>query len=286
VSSQVQTQNFVGDHISQQLGLSSLQVVGGGFGSQVYKGRTELGDFVAVKVFSPSITLELTLEAWRDVALACSHPHIVRTLDVGPLNTGRSFATMEYIEGTCVSLFARRRLHELAQPKQLGLLRDLGRAIGYLHGMGLIHRDIHLGNILVARDAQLKLLDLELLCPEQTDYKQRFRKCGVAPFTAPELYDSNHQASKLSDIFSYCVICFYLLTGVYPWDDIAAARPSSADSWPLGTPKSIANILPELDERLAATLMNGLNQDPTCRPQDICEIVALISQGAEHGAPA
>jgi serine/threonine protein kinase len=277
VSSQLQIQvPFV--NISQQLRLSGLEEVGRGFESRVYKGRNELGDVVAVKVFRPSETLELNLDSWREYILACSHPHIVRTIDVGTLQSGDSYATMEYIEGTCISSFARRRANELPQTNQLALLRDLGRAIGYLHDLGLIHRDIHLGNILVTRDKKVKLLDLELMCPERADYSQRFRKCGVAPFTAPELYDSNHQASKLSEVFSYCVICFYLLTGVYPWDNISEANLARVDSWPLGRPTHISDILPELQSTLATSLMNGLNQDPTCRPQDISEIIALISE--------
>lgn len=277
MSSQLQTKDPFGN-LSQELGLSSVQLVGGGLYSRVYKGKNESGNFVAVKVFSPSNTLELDLCQWREVVLACVHAHIVRTLDVGNLKIGDSYTTMEYVEGTCVSLCATRRQNELSQTKQLGLLSDLGRAIGYLHNLGLIHRDIHVGNILVTRDDKVKLLDLELLCPERHDYSQRFRRCGVAPFTAPELYDSNHQASKLSDIFSYCVICFYLLTGVYPWEHIADAHLSRIDSWPLGNPRAIVSILPELDMKLATSLMNGLNQDPTCRPQDISEIVDLITQ--------
>jgi len=254
-----------------------LGEVGSGLLSRIYKAGDDLGGLFAVKIFSASNSLELDLESWRGYTLSCNSPHIVRTLDVGTLQTGENYATMEYIEGTCVSLFATRRAEELPQTNQLALLRDLGRAIGHLHNLGLIHRDIHLRNILVTPDKKVKLLDLELMCPERADYSQRFRKCGVAPFTAPELYDSNNQASKLSDIFSYCVLCFYLLTGVYPWENISDARLSSTDSWPLGRPKSICDILPGLESKLATSLMNGLNQDPRCRPQDILEIVELIT---------
>src|SRR5205085_2912981 len=75
------------------------------------------------------------------------HPHIVPVYEVGEQN-GRPFLVMELVEGG--SLARRLAGTPLSAPQAAGLVEQLARAIHYAHQLGVIHRDLKPGNILIA----------------------------------------------------------------------------------------------------------------------------------------
>ena len=112
---------------------------------QVWKARdTRLGRTVAIKVAKVSFSERFEREA-RAVA-ALSHPNICTLYDVGP-----DYLVMEYIEGKPLE-------GPLPVETALRYAAEIARALDAAHRIGLVHRDLKPGNILVIKGG-IKLLD-------------------------------------------------------------------------------------------------------------------------------
>ncbi|MBX9579177.1 MAG: serine/threonine protein kinase [Gemmataceae bacterium] len=88
------------------------------------------------------------------------HPHVVQVHEFGADADGRPFFALEYLPGG--SLADRLRDGPLAPAVAAGLVETLARAVGYAHGLGVIHRDIKPGNVLFDAAAQPKVADFGL----------------------------------------------------------------------------------------------------------------------------
>ena len=85
-----------------------------------------------------------------------AHPHIASVLDAGQ-DAGQPWLAMEYVDGEPIT--AHCRAQQLGVPARLGLFLQVLRAVQHAHAMGVIHRDLKPGNVLVDRDGSVKLLD-------------------------------------------------------------------------------------------------------------------------------
>lgn len=123
-------------------GLRIVRRLGGGCHGAVYLAKQlSLDRDVAVK---------LVREGYDEARQAAriDHPNVVRIVDTGQLPTGGSYIVMQYVPG--------RRLTEVPRPIAPELLRPLARqlaaGLAAIHAGGLVHRDLHLGNVLVHGD--------------------------------------------------------------------------------------------------------------------------------------
>src|SRR5439155_1481268 len=99
----------------------------------------------------------------------------------------------------------------------------LARAVGDIHALGVIHKDIKPGNILVnATTGEVKLTDFELaslLAPEQPDAVEPDLIEGSLPYMSPEQTGrTNQDIDQRSDLYSLGVTLFELRAGRLPFD--------------------------------------------------------------------
>src|SRR5438309_9748831 len=132
---------------------------------QVWRGRDLVFDRpVAVKVLRSEYTGDPTFiarfRAEAQHAAALSHPHIACVFDYGETvaqdGSGETLAylVMELVEGEPLSSVLRRE-GPLAIDTTLTLLRQAGSALGEAHRVGMVHRDVKPGNILVDPDGNV-----------------------------------------------------------------------------------------------------------------------------------
>ena len=143
-------------------------IAAGGMG-QVWRGTDVLlGRPVAVKVLRSEYTGDPTFlarfRAEAQHAASLCHPNIARVFDYGEVvaedGTGETLAylVMELVEGQPLSAVLRED-GPLSPATTLSLLRQAGLALAEAHRVGMVHRDVKPGNILVLPDGSVKITD-------------------------------------------------------------------------------------------------------------------------------
>ena len=137
----------------------------GGMG-QVWRGRdTLLGRPVAIKVLRSAYTGDPTFlarfRAEATHAAALSHPNIAAVYDYGEADTEGdgehvAYLVMELVEGQPLSTLLREE-GPLSPDETLSVLRQTAEALAEAHHVGLVHRDVKPGNILVSAGERVKI---------------------------------------------------------------------------------------------------------------------------------
>ncbi|RIA81579.1 kinase-like domain-containing protein [Glomus cerebriforme] len=100
---------------------------------------------------------------------------------------------------------------------KLRILVDISKGLKLIHDVGLVHHDLHSGNILIGYNKSAYIADFGLSHP--ADYNDATPGLfGVLPFIAPELFRGN-KYTKESDIYSFGIIMWVISSGRPPYCD-------------------------------------------------------------------
>ncbi len=169
-------------------------------------------------------------------AQSLSHPGIVNVFDFDQ-DEGTHFFTMELLDGESLGALMRRvRPHTLAREAAIRILRQLGDAVAYAHAHGVLHLDLKPGNVMVAPQGQVRMLDFGLA---QTYMAEPWISDAtpVPPAATPAYASCERLAGDLpdvrDDIFSFACLAYELLSGRHPFDRRSALvgaqrRPQAA----------------------------------------------------------
>ncbi|MBP3957590.1 protein kinase [Gemmata sp. G18] len=209
---------------------------------------------------------------------AVDHPNIVRAYDIDQ-DENLHFLVMEWVDGI--------NLQDLV--KKFGPLDPTrachyvyGAAIGlqHAHEMGLIHRDIKPGNILVDRFGVVKVLDLGLarLTHDTDDNLTRQNDenvLGTADYLAPEQAMDSHTVDIRADVYSLGSTMYFLLSGSPPFPEGSVAQKLI---WHQNrTPRPLRLLRPEVPDELVAIVERMMAKDPARRYQIPAEVMAALA---------
>lgn len=128
-----------------------------------------------------------------------THPHIVR-VHGDPQRDGRfHYFVMDLIDG--ISLTRYIEDGRLLPGDVPDLIRQVGDALSHAHAQGVIHRDVHPGNILVCDDGQVVLIDFDLVQAPGTTGGTRTGALGTATFAAPESLKRPQDVEATADVY-------------------------------------------------------------------------------------
>jgi len=213
----------------------------GGMG-EVYRARdTRLDRDVAIKVLPETFAADpdrLTrFEREARAVAALSHPGILAIHDFGR-SDGLTYAVMELLEGT--TLRARLDSAPLPPRRAIDVAGQIVRALGAAHEKGIVHRDIKPENIFITTDGHVKILDFGLarlgaspiatLAAAGTRTRAETADgvvLGTVGYMSPEQV-RGVAADHRSDIFSFGVVLYEMLTGQRPFAGSTAVETMNA----------------------------------------------------------
>jgi serine/threonine protein kinase len=128
---------------------------------------------------------------------------------------------MEYAKDGSLRQHLTNSFNSMEWKEKLNILASISRGLNGIHGNGLIHHDLHCGNILNFNRGAL-ITDLGLcqpanVKPSQNECKELY---GVLPYVAPEVLRGKKYTQE-SDIYGFGIIAYEVCTGIPPYHDIA-----------------------------------------------------------------
>ena len=196
-----------------------LNVVGQGAFGKVFQVRLEhTEEIYAMKVLKKSRILEKDhidyMRVEREILTSVKHPFIV-TLYNTFQTSSKLYMVMEFINGG----------HLFFQLYDQGLFsEDIARffaaemvlALGHLHSLGFVHRDMKPENVLLGADGHLKVTDFGLAKCNMTDEPRTNSMCGTIEYMAPEvILGKGH--GKTVDWWSIGILLYEMLVGLPPF---------------------------------------------------------------------
>ena len=176
---------------------------------------------MALKVLKPALVKDRdALEAFvheSKTLIDLDSPHIVKGIRVAK-EGDVFFCAMECIEGVCLQdeVGEDQRLDESLA---LSVVMQIGTALSYLHGKGLVHRDVKPGNIMLGDEDRAVLIDLGFaVSSERPPSKQSDTTAGTVHYISPEQARGQQGLDTRADIYSLGATLYHLVTGSLPFE--------------------------------------------------------------------
>jgi serine/threonine protein kinase len=211
-----------------------------------------------------------------------SHPNIVTIYDVG-VYENKTFIAMEYVEG--------RTLRELIKTDELTIERitdisiQICEGLNEAHSKGITHRDIKPENILIDEKGKVKIVDFGLAKIKNVSrgITKQDSTVGTLKYMSPEQI-RNQNVDHRSDIWSFGVILYEMITGKYPFkgEHDASLFYSIINQ----TPEPLARYKVNIGEGFQRIVDKLLDKDPETRYQHIDELLSDLrrekKESGEH----
>ena len=198
-----------------------LEVKGRGSFGEVWRAMDEkLQSEVAVKVYialDPKGLEEFVSE--YKVANTLSHPNLLHA-DYFDVWDNRPFIVMPYCPESSASLVGK-----MDEKTAWRFLCDVSGGLAYLHGKGIIHRDIKPDNILRDKEGRFLISDFGISTKMRSTLRRNSTRlmdekndlAGTVGYMAPELFSSKPAAVNATDIWALGASLYELLTGEMPF---------------------------------------------------------------------
>jgi serine/threonine protein kinase len=207
-----------------------------------------------------------------EAASRVSDPHVVTIMDFGVSEEQHvPYIVMEYIEGHTLKTLIDRE--DLTLTDKLSIISQVAEALDAIHAVGICHRDVKPGNIMIDRDMNVKMTDFGIAKLPESDLTNADNLMGTLPYMAPEAFFSS-DIDYRADFFSLGVLAYEMLCGRRPFkgdsmieigNNICKLRPTE--------PRELQPAVPIEAQQLIATL---LKKRPEHRFQRGSEIVAEL----------
>ena len=247
------------------------EFIGKGSMGEVYRGKEINSDReVALKIVETA--------GWRKdkkvkhfirsakLSLSLSHPHLVKGLEIGR-KWKVYFLAMELAKNGNLQTYLTNKL-KLPIDEIYSMVKQIIRALDFIHRRGIIHRDIKPSNILLFGNGVVKLSDFDLFHPSgHRDFHKVLPK-GTPHYMAPEQIRGG-RITPSSDIYSLGVTIYQMLTGTTPYK---GNSPEEILIKHLNfNPASVREANKEIPQALENCIMKCLEKEPYRRYSDVWE---------------
>ena len=266
-----------------------LAEIGAGGMGAVYKAlHQQMDRVVALKILpkeavdSPDKVKRFQREV--KAAAKLEHPNIVTAFDATESN-GTHFLVMSYVKGNDLAETVRKQ-GSVSAAKAVSYITQAASGLEHAHKLGIVHRDIKPGNLLLDKKGNVQILDMGLARIENADpeydktVSQELTQAGMVmgtiAYMAPEQALDTSTADAQSDIYSLGCTLYYLLMGKAPYIEdtmmktIMAHREADIPSL-CGERNSVPAELDAIFQMMVA-------KQPEDRFQDMTEVITALDE--------
>ncbi|WP_267241746.1 protein kinase domain-containing protein [Streptomyces sp. PR69] len=271
----------------------------GGMASVYLAYDSALDRQVAIKTLHTELGREQSFrERFRREAQAVaklSHTNIVSVFDTGEDTLDGAlmpYIVMEYVEGKPLGSVLQddiRQYGAMPADKALKVTSDVLAALETSHEMGLVHRDIKPGNVMMTKRGVVKVMDFGIARAMQsgvTSMTQTGMVVGTPQYLSPE-QALGRGVDARSDLYSVGIMLFQLLTGRLPFDADSplAIAYAHVQEEPVAPSSINRSLTPAMDALVARALKKNPNERfPSAEAmRDEC---ARVASAGQTGAPA
>ncbi|HET9327530.1 MAG TPA: protein kinase [Candidatus Eisenbacteria bacterium] len=245
---------------------------------------------VAIKVLHPEIVFGEAAQRFLleiQILARLQHPHILPLLDSGATEEmpSRPFYVMPYVDGESL----RQRLARegpLPVADALRLVREVGEALHYAHGQGLIHRDVKPENVLLSQGhalvADFGIARAAGLAAGGPLTRTGF-SMGTPAYMSPEQAGGDREVDARSDQYSLACLLYELLAGQPPFtgpDVLAVMSRQILDPVP-----PLTTLRPGVPATVRVATERALSKIPADRFGNVLEFLAALEAPETPAAP-
>lgn len=278
-----------------------VRVIGQGGMGRVYLAEdTDLRRKVALKLLSNEVCKDQEL-AQRFIheaqnASRINHPNVVTIFDKGlDAGSARQFLVTEFVDGITLKDYLSTK--KPTQYELANIALQVAEALMAAHQVGVVHRDIKPGNIMLLQNGAIKVLDFGLSKLVSAKFANQDSKSITPLDAAPTMsgtllgtpsYMSPEQARNAptdsrTDVFSFGIVLFQLATGELPFQ---GSTPMDVIASILnGKYPPLVRYLPDPPEALERIVFKCLQKDIDKRYQSFDEVMLDLKELRQRVAP-
>ncbi|MCI0746629.1 MAG: serine/threonine protein kinase [Verrucomicrobia subdivision 3 bacterium] len=190
-----------------------------------------------------------------------THENVIHYYEHGKIS-GIPYCLMEYVESSNLKILLNNG-DPIVQEYVGNILIDMAEALEHVHDSGFMHLDFKPENVLVTRNANVRLVDFDLARPIPQKPEKVSKNPGTPAYMAPEQLLRQPFDHRV-DIFAFGVTAYELLAGQKPFpgdtpDEILKRHLDRSD---FVNPRQLNDAIPASLER---TILKAIERDPDKR---------------------
>jgi serine/threonine-protein kinase len=242
----------------------SMELIGQGAIGQVFKAYdSTLKRIVALKFLrGHRAGMEERFLREAQAQARVQHPHVCKVYEVGEIDS-KPYISMQYINGSTLDQAAP----QMSLKQKVETMKVVAEAVHAANRIGLIHRDLKPGNILIEKTEDRWLpyvtdfgLAREMDAPDLT---RTGVVVGTPAYMAPEQVQGIRNLDQRTDVYCLGATFYEFLSGKHPFE----GNSSMEVLWKIlrEDPPSLRSKVENIPQELETIVMKCLEKDPTQR---------------------
>lgn len=234
----------------------------------------DTGQTVALKI--PSLQLDgdvalfERLRREEEIGQRLEHPNIVKVLAAS--HKSQMYVVMEFVSGKTLREVLLGE-HKLSTGRALAIAGQLCEALVYLHGHGIVHRNLKPENIVLTQSGQIKILGLGFALDQSArrlTWTGLSSMLGQLEYLAPEQVAGGRGDAR-SDIYACGTVLYEMLCGEVPFPRRAAYSVDPAKTFQ--DPRPPSQLEPSIEPGLESIILKCIQRSPRDRYDDAAELL-------------
>ncbi|MFW5743335.1 MAG: serine/threonine protein kinase, partial [Spirochaetota bacterium] len=186
------------------------------------------------------------------------------------------YIVLEYVEGIALDELLENERY-LDTDLALLIARDCFRGLDYVHGKGVVHRDVKPGNVLIGRDGAVKLLDFGIasrVTAFEDELTREGMTLGTVAYIAPEQIERSRDVDRRADVYSAGAMLYEMVTGRKAFS--GGFNPETVNRIQRGRYRRPRRVNPRVSPLASRVITRCMRRKPRRRYQSAGDVVRVL----------